>query len=212
MSEIKVKHIFSGKIQSYKIKEKEFQSGYLKREAYETAYISKEGIKEDEQADSRYHGGVDKALLIASTNHCQAYEKKFDEPIDIAIFSANILLNELDESSVCVGDIYSIGEVQLQVTQPRQPCWKIGAVFSPSASHFIKQHSATGWYVRVLQEGNISLNDSVKLIERKSAISIKDMTQYLDSKTIEKNILDMILAADFVAQSYKNDISKATVI
>ncbi|MCD4758655.1 MAG: MOSC domain-containing protein [Arcobacteraceae bacterium] len=212
MKNVEVQYIFSGKKQSYKIKSKEFQSGYIKREAYTTAYISKEGIKEDEQADSRYHGGVDKALLIASTNHCQAYEKEFDEPIDIAIFSANILLNELDESSVCVGDIYSIGEVQLQVTQPRQPCWKIGAVFSPSASQFIKQHSATGWYVRVLQEGNISLNDSVKLIERKSAILIKDMTQYLDSKTIEKNILDMILAANFVAQSYKNDISKVTVI
>ena len=212
MKNVEVKYIFSGKKQSYKIKSKEFQSGYIKREAYTTAYISKEGIKEDEQADSRYHGGVDKALLIASTNHCQAYEKEFGEPIDIAIFSANILLNELDESSVCVGDIYSIGEAQLQVTQPRQPCWKIGAVFSATASQFIKQHSATGWYVRVLQEGNISLNDSVRLIERKSSISIKDMTHYLDSKTIEKNILDMILVADFVAQSYKNDISKATVI
>jgi MOSC domain-containing protein YiiM len=211
MTNVKVQYIFSGKKQSYKIKSKEFQSGYIKRESYETVYLSKEGIKEDEQADVRYHGGVDKALLIASTNHCETYEKEFGESIDIAIFSANILLNEVDESSVCVGDIYSIGEVLLQVTQPRQPCWKIGAVFSSSVSQFIKQHSATGWYVKVLQEGNISLNDSVTLIERKSDISIKEMTYYLDTKIIDKNTLDTILAADFIAQSYKDDILKCKI-
>ena len=212
MNDVKVEYIFSGKIQSYKIKEKEFRSCYLKRESYEKTYIFKDGIKEDEQADRRYHGGLDKALLIASTNHCKTYEEEFFEPIDIAIFSANIVVNELDESSVFVGDIYSIGEVILQVTQPRQPCWKIGAVFSNKASKFIKQHSATGWYVKVLQEGNITLSDSVKLITRKSDISIKDMTQYLDTKIIDKNILDTILSSDFIAQSYKDDIGKCKII
>lgn len=212
MSDIMVKHIFGGKIQSYKIKQKEFQSGYIKREAYTSAYISKEGLREDEQADGRYHGGVDKALLIASTNHCQTYEKEFGNSMDVALFSANILLNELDESNVYVGDIYSIGEVQFQVTQPRQPCWKIGAIFSPSASKFIKQQSATGWYVRIVQEGNIFLNDSVKLVERKSAISIKDMGRYLNEKTINKNIFETLQQSEFVAQSYKNDILRITII
>ncbi len=212
MNSIAVQYIFGGKIQSYKIKEKEFQSGYLKREPYQIAYISKDGIKEDEQADKRYHGGLDKALLIASTNHSIIYEEEFKESMDMTIFSANILVNDVDETTVCVGDVYSIGEVLLQVTQPRQPCWKIGAVISNKASQFIKQHNATGWYVRVLQEGNIKLNDIVKLEKRKSDITIQEMTQYLETKTIEKNILDTILAADFIAQSYKDDIQKCKIV
>lgn len=212
MNSIAVQYIFGGKIQSYKIKEKEFLSGYLKRDSYETIYISKDGIKEDQQADTRYHGGVDKALLIASENYSKIYEEEFKEPMDMTIFSANILVNELDETNVCVGDIYSIGEVLLQVTQPRQPCWKIGALVSNKAFQFIKQHNATGWYVRVLQEGNIKLNDSVKLEKRKSDITIQEMTQYLETKTIEKNILDTILAADFIAQSYKDDIQKCKIV
>jgi MOSC domain-containing protein YiiM len=212
MNTIKVQYIFSGKIKSFEKKEKQFQSAYLKRETYKTAHISKDGIKEDEQSDIRYHGGIDKALLIASTNHNKAYERELGESMDMTIFSANILVNDLDEKSVFVGDIYSIGEALVQVTQPRQPCWKIGAIFSKKIAQFIKQHNATGWYVRVLQEGNISLQDSVELIERKSDLSIKDMTQYLETKTIKKNILDTILQANFIAQSYKDDISKATII
>ena len=212
MSNIKIQYIFSGKIQSYTIKEKEFQSGYLKRKPYQTAYISKDGIKEDEQADKRYHGGLDKALLIASTNHSKTYEEEFKEPMDMTIFSANVLVNDLDETTIYVGDVYSIGDVLLEVTQPRQPCWKIGAVISNKASQFIKQHSATGWYVKVLNEGKIALNDKVELKERKSDISIKDMTYYLETKTIEKNILDTVLKADFIAQSYKDDILKCKVV
>lgn len=207
-----VQYIFGGKIQSYKIKEKKFQSGYLKREPYKTVYISKDGIKEDQQADRRYHGGVDKALLVASTNHFKTYEDEFKEPIDKAMFSANIFVNELDESTVCVGDIYQLGEVVVQVTQPRQPCWKIGAVFSPIASKFIKKYGATGWYVKVLQEGTIRLNDSVKLITKNSNVSIQDMTKYLEIKEIDKNILEILQKADFVAKSYKEDISKAIII
>jgi len=212
MDEIKVQYIFSGKIQSYKRKNKEFQSGYMKREAYKTAYISKEGLKEDQQADNRYHGGVDKALLVASTKHCKIYEKEFEQPLEVTIFSANILLNELDESDVCVGDIYSIGEVILQVTQPRQPCWKIGAILSNKVAKFIRKKSATGWYVKVLQEGNIALNDSIQLMERKSDISIKDMSKYLDKNTIKRDIFKTLQQSEFVAQSYKNDILKATMI
>ncbi len=212
MTPIKVQYIFSGKKQSYKIKQKEFQSAYLKRNAYETVYIGTEGIKEDCQVDKRYHGGVDKALLIASTNHFKTYEEEFCETIDESIFSANILVNRLDESSVCVGDVYSIGSVQLQVTQPRQPCWKIGAIFSNNISKFIKQNGATGWYVKVLQEGSIKLQDDMKLLTRKSDISLKEMTHYLETKIIEKDIFDQLLDADFVAQSYKDDIKKCKIV
>jgi len=212
MTPIVVQYIFSGKTQSYKIKEKEFQSAYLKRDTYDTVYIGIEGIKEDQQSDKRYHGGVDKALLISSTNYFKTYEEEFHETIDETIFSANILVNKLDESSVCVGDIYSIGSVQLQVTQPRQPCWKIGAVFSNKVSKFIKQNGATGWYVKVLQEGSIKLQDNMMLLTKKSNISIKEMTQYLESKIIDKNIFDELLDADFVAQSYKDDIKKCKIV
>jgi len=212
MNDVKVEYIFSGKIQSYKIKEKEFRSGYLKRESCENAHIFKDGIKGDEQADARYHGGIDKALLIASTNHFKTYEEEFCETIDETIFSANILVNRLDESSVCVGDVYSIGSVQLQVTQPRQPCWKIGAIFSNKISKFIKQNAATGWYVKVLQEGSITLQDNMTLLTRKSDISIKEMTQYLESKMIAKDIFNKLLDADFVAHSYKDDIKKCKIV
>jgi len=208
MSTIEVKYIFGGNIKPYKIKEKKFESAYLKKEEFQTIFITKDGIVTDQQADRRYHGGEDKALLIASTNHFKTYEDEFQESIDKAIFSANIFVNTLDESTVCVGDIYKLGEVLVQVTQPRQPCWKIGAVFSNKISKFIKVHSATGWYVKVLQEGSISQNDNVELVKKQSSISIKDMSKFLNEKTIDKEILKTLINADFVAQSYKNDISK----
>lgn len=208
MSNIKVQNIYYGKTKHYKTKEKEFDSAYIKNNSLETAFLSTLGLEEDFQEDKRYHGGVDKALLICSTNHFKTYKEQFNKEVDPFIFSANIFVNDIDESNVFVGDIYTLGEAVVQVTQPRQPCWKIGAIFDKEINRFIKQTYSNGWYIKVLQEGNISVGDTLVLTNRNSNITIKDMTKYLESKDIPEEKYQFLQSSDFVAQSYKNDIKK----
>lgn len=79
----------------------------------------------------------------------------------------NLSATDMNEHNVCIGDIYKVGSAILQVSSPRIPCWKIDAKFKqPNLNQFISQHRLNGWYYRVLQAGNITLNDELLLQQR----------------------------------------------
>jgi len=75
----------------------------------------------------------------------------------------------MNERNVCIGDIVSIGdEVLLQVSLPRQPCFKLNHRFQlKNFAPNTYKTSRTGWYYRVLREGTIQAGDEIKLVERK---------------------------------------------
>ena len=72
----------------------------------------------------------------------------------------NVSVIDMDETTVCIGDIYQIGEAIVQVSQPRRPCWKPGRrVRWIEWGNRIQETGRTGWYFRVLKEGNIQQHD-----------------------------------------------------
>ena len=72
-----------------------------------------------------------------------------------------------DESSVCVGDVVQIGSAVLQVTEPRQPCFKFALRFDDVAmARAMVQNGMCGWYYRVLKPGSLDTGDLVSLLER----------------------------------------------
>lgn len=113
------------------------------------------GLQGDHQQDPRFHGGPDKAILCYPRAHYVAWAREsteLGEPlIPEGTLGENFEVDGLDETTVCLGDIYALGPHRLQVSQPRQPCWK------PARLHHIPQLTArilrtgrTGWYLRVL--------------------------------------------------------------
>jgi MOSC domain-containing protein YiiM len=118
------------------------------------------------------------------------------------------LIDRYDESDINIGDIYSIGDILVEVSQPRQPCWKIGAIFSKEISRYIVKNKATGWYVRVLQGGILDINDTMKLETRVTNITIKELTIYLKNPPTNQNLIDEILNIKPLATSYKKDFQK----
>ena len=100
--------------------------------------------------------------------------------------------------------------MEIEVTQPRQPCWKIGALFGKDVNRYILKQSATGWYVRVLHEGIIDCKDEMILKKRISDITIKELSLYLNNppKYNEKLVV-AILSNPVIAMSYKDDFRKA---
>ncbi len=199
--------IKTGKIEQYGQRENSFLSAYKKTNSFEYCVLYENGLDGDMQADKRYHGGNDKALLIASNKHFDNFKKQYSNLLDEGALGENILVNILDEENVYVGDIYKIGDVIIQVTQPRQPCWKIGALFGKEVSRFINTYNAIGWYAKVLHEGEIYKGDCMELIERKSPYTIYELSQFLKEKP-SKTIINEICSFNFVAQSYKDDIQR----
>lgn len=206
--ETTIKSIATGIAQQYDIKDNIFISAYKKDTFIDSCDVCSLGLQGDFQVDKRFHGGLDKAIHIGSSKHFETFKDLHNIELDKLSIGCNIFVDNYDENDICIGDIYTIGEVKLEVTQPRQPCWKIGALFGKEVSRFIIKQSATGWYVRVLKEGVLNINNPMILEKRVSDITIKELSNYLSSTPKgNKKLIDTILNIPALAQSYKDDFN-----
>ena len=130
--------------------------------------VGRLGIAGDGQADLKNHGGVDKAVLAYSADHYPAWRTLLVLPdMPLGGFGENLSLSGIDENAVCIGDRWQAGEVLFEVTQPRQPCWKMSRRWriSDLAAQVIA-NGKSGWYLRVLAEGEIAGGMRLTLVER----------------------------------------------
>jgi len=132
--------------------------------------VSRLGLAGDEQADSLHHGGIDKALHHYPCEHYAAWAQELPEQavlFQAGGFGENLSTLGLDEDKVCLGDVFRIGSATIQISQGRKPCWKLNHRFGVSdMARRVQDSGRTGWYYRVLAEGNIAQDDELTLIER----------------------------------------------
>ncbi|MCG3170861.1 MAG: Protein YiiM [Pseudomonadales bacterium] len=128
------------------------------------------GLHGDEQADTRHHGGEQKALHHYAAEHYALWRAWL--PAQAArfvpgAFGENLVTIGMTEDRVCVGDVYRLGGTTLQVSQGRQPCWKLSRRFGvPDMARRVQDSGLTGWYYRVLEPGALAAGDRFVLRER----------------------------------------------
>ena len=169
------------------------------KEPIDIANIDINGIINDIQVDKRFHGGPEKALHQYAISSYQKIIERFPDLKDIAIAGSlgeNINSNGLDDSRVFIGDIYKLGDVLIQVSQPRRPCWKINLKFdNDQLAKFIARQCITGWYYRVLEPGIARVGDILELADRHcKSVSVEELTRV--SVEHRPNIDDLIKALD----------------
>ena len=122
----------------------------------------------DRQADLESHGGLDKAVLAYSADHYPRWRDELAMPeMPHGAFGENLTIAGLDEESVCIGDRYRIGAATFEVSQPRQPCWKLARRWRMlKLTALVVNNGRSGWYFRVLEEGSIEAGMPVSLLER----------------------------------------------
>ncbi|MDQ2633789.1 MAG: MOSC domain-containing protein [Pseudomonadota bacterium] len=145
-------------------------SAILKQQAEGRIWLTKVGLRGDEQADLSVHGGVEKALHHYCADHYRFWRKKMPDSAGKFApggFGENVSTAGLSEEQLCIGDVIHLGEALVQISQGRQPCWKLSAHTGRQemAAEFQKS-GRTGWYYRVLQEGYIETGAPVALAER----------------------------------------------
>ncbi|MEM6981008.1 MAG: MOSC domain-containing protein, partial [Planctomycetota bacterium] len=123
----RVESIQIGRIQTFERQgKKAYTSAIIKTPVSSGVTVESEGIVGDQQADRKHHGGRDKAILSYTTESLAFWQSEFPELIwTSGAFGENLTLSGLSETDVCIGDIFEVGEVTLQITQPREPCWKL---------------------------------------------------------------------------------------
>lgn len=168
----KVLELKVGNVESSKLKDnkRELLVSAIKKRPIQKAYLTKLGFREDEQGDPLHHGGENKALFLFCATTYEKINSHFNSSFDmsgVASFGENLVLSEISESGVCVGDILEIGQSLVQITQPRQPCWKLSANTElKDMTKVTFLNGFTGWYAKVLKEGYISKDDEVVLQKR----------------------------------------------
>lgn len=132
--------------------------------------VSIDGLDGDEQGDRRVHGGPDKAIHHYAYEHYPAWRAEIGAlPVLAApgAFGENISTSGIGEADLCIGDRLRIGTVLLEVSQSRQPCWKLNDRFGRrDMSRRVQETGRTGWYYRVIETGGLQAGDEIALIAR----------------------------------------------
>ena len=125
-------------------------------------------LEGDEQADLNVHGGRDKAVCVYSADHFAYWQEALGRPdLGAGAFGENFTVSGLDEKTACLGDIFAVGTVLVEVSQPRGPCWKLGRKWDRlDLPKLVLKAGKTGWYFRVKQPGRVAAGEDIRLVER----------------------------------------------
>lgn len=122
----------------------------------------------DRQADLRVHGGYSKAVYVYSSEHYDFWKRELPATdLPFGVFGENLTVEGLIESDVFVGDRLRIGTAEFAVTQPRQPCFKLGIRFGRKdiIKRFAKS-GRSGFYLAIEKTGELGAGDSIEFISR----------------------------------------------
>jgi len=124
-------------------------------------------IAGDDQADRSVHGGPDKAIYAYAAEDTAWWSAHVGRRLGPAVFGENLTLEGVDVSGAVIGEHWRIGTVELEVCQPRLPCFKLGLRFNnPQMVRAFALAGRPGAYLRIVSEGELGAGDEVEVFDR----------------------------------------------
>jgi MOSC domain-containing protein YiiM len=170
-------------------------------------WINLEG---DGQADRKVHGGPDKAVYAYPCEHFPAWSKELGESLGPASFGENVTVTGWLEADVRIGDRWRWGDALLEVCQPRWPCFKL-ALYRRSGrvGPRMRETGRTGWYLRVLERGQVPVAGPIAVVERHPAgVTVRDVSEArrLGPPLLDQERLAFLLSLEPLADEWKDDL------
>lgn len=173
-------------VQTFEVAGKRMRSAILKAPVAGRVMARTLGLDGDQQADHRFHGGPEKALYLYGAEHYDFWRSRIrGETLErlgrlpYGIFGENLTIAGLGdlESNLHVGDVLKVGDAVVELTVPRQPCWKLETRFGiPEFARAFLGSGRIGSYARVRSEGLVGAGDEVAVLERQGdAIPLADL-------------------------------------
>lgn len=190
---------------------KQQRTGIFKKPTNQPIYLDKEEVKGDEISNRKVHGGEFKACYLFSADHYTYWQNLYPH-LDwhYGMLGENLTVEDFDETKIYVGDIYKVGNALIQITQPREPCTTFAAKMGSLdiLEQFIA-HGRPGTYTKVLKEGNVSVGDTFKLVEKaKNSISITDFFKLLFEREKNQKHLQLIVNNEAIPEKKRKKLKR----
>ncbi|WP_420808653.1 MOSC domain-containing protein [Cohnella luojiensis] len=199
-----------GNVKSSTYKGKEAKSGIVKSAITHAVALAELGLAGDEQADLVNHGGKDKSVCVYSADHYPHWENVLGRKLPHGTFGENFTVRGMSERDIHIGDVYQVGTAAVQVSQPRQPCWKLAMRWGlDELPLLVTESGATGFYLRVLENGVAANGDELRLMQTHPArITVEEANRLMHKDKEDAEGIRRLLAVKELSASWVNTLTK----
>lgn len=199
-----------GRVKAGTYKGKETRSGIEKTPVQGTTPFSSLGLSGDEQGDLVHHGGEDKAICLYSFVHYPHWEKVLNRTLPFGSFGENFTVQDLRENDVCIGDIFEVGNAVVQISQPRQPCWKLAMRWGlDELPLLVTDNGATGFYFRVLKSGEVKAGDPLRLTQHHpDGVTVAEANQVMHKDKDDVEAIRRLLSVNSLSRNWMLTLEK----
>ncbi|MCM3131469.1 MOSC domain-containing protein [Paenibacillus polysaccharolyticus] len=189
---------------------KEVLSGIVKHAVSTSVFLSFTGMTGDAQADLVHHGGPDKAVCVYDHSRYAAIERLMDRKLEWGAFGENLTVTGCAEEEVRIGDVFELGDAQVQVSQPRQPCFKLGVRYDyKELPVYFQESGHTGFYFRVLQEGEVGPTSRFRRVRTDTSfMTILEANRIMHQGKQNVEGMQALLAIPALSDSWKQTLLK----
>ena len=190
---------------------REIQTGIYKNPTNAPIFLGREDVENDAVIDRKHHGGEHKACYLFSADYYEYWKKKYPSlDWNWGMFGENLTVAGLDENIIRIGDIYKIGSSVVQVTEPRQPCYKLGIKFGTQKvlKEFI-DYGHPGTYVRVLTNGTVTKGDTLELQEQSQIpLTVQQYNQLITRQSDNKSWIRLAVANETIREEKREKLKE----
>ncbi len=192
--------------------DKEWTTGFFKEVVSGPVAVGRTNLAGDGQADLRVHGGPDKAINAYPQDHWAFWQHELALTLPPGAFGENFTTKGMVETGVCIGDVFQIGTAVVQISQPRQPCWKLARRWRiKDLAVRVEQTGRTGWYFRVLVEGQVEAGQELQLTDRPHPQwTVHEANQIMHHRKTDWKAATALAACPALSASWQESLARRT--
>lgn len=185
-------------------------SAFFKQPVIGAVWVGNTNIAGDAQASST-HGGPEKAVCVYPWEHYSYWRRELNLPeLAYGAFGENFTLQGQIEDQACIGDSFGFGEVILQISQPRPPCWRLARWWRRTDfAARMEETGLTGWYCRVIRVGYAEAGTAIQLLERPYpdwTVSLANRLLYRDADSVDQ--MAALASCSLLSESWRESLLK----
>lgn len=185
----------------------EGKTGIDKRPVNGAIRFTDNGLAGDVVVDKKHHGGFDKAVYAYASEDAKWWERQIGVEIYNGAFGENLTTEGIDVNGALIGERWRIGNVLLEVSEPRIPC-RVFAGFWDRPT-LIKDFTAAlrpGSYLRIIEEGEVKAGDLIRVeFKPQHEVTIRDL---FAAKSGERGKITQLKEVTQLSESYKDWLAK----